>query len=166
MRTAMEIEKKFTIKYLPTQYDTYPFKEIVQGYLCENPVIRIRKSNDTYILTYKSKIGLEQKKENAARINHEVEVPLTKQGYEHLKEKIDGNLIEKTRYLIPLQDKKMAELDVFHGKLEGLIFVEVEFDSEEEAEAFIPPEWFGDDVTLDKRYVNKNLIYIEDLSQF
>lgn len=162
----MEIEKKFTIKYLPAQYDTYPFKEIVQGYLCENPVIRIRKSNDTYILTYKSKIGLEQKKENVARINHEVEVPITKQGYEHLKEKIDGNLIEKTRYLIPLQDEKIAELDVFHGKLKGLIFAEVEFDSEEEAKEFIPPEWFGDDVSLDKRYVNKNLIYIEDLSQF
>lgn len=162
----MEIEKKFKIKNLPEQYDTYPFQEIVQGYLCEDPVIRIRKSNDKFILTYKSKIGLEQKKDNVARINQEVEVPLTKQGYEHLKEKIDGNLIKKTRYLIPLDNKKIAELDIFKGKLNGLIFVEVEFDSEEEAKAFIPPVWFGEDVSFDKRYVNKNLIYIEDLSQF
>lgn len=162
----MEIEKKFTIKYMPKGYETCPYKEIVQGYLCESPVIRIRKSNDEYILTYKSKIGLEKKKSKAARINNEVEVVLTKQGYEHLKNKADGNLITKTRYMIPLSDGKTAELDIFHEKLEGLIIVEVEFDSEEEAINFTPPEWFDKDISFDKRYVNKNMIYLENIEQF
>ena len=51
----------------------------------------------------------------------------------------------------------MAELDVYHGELTGLVTVEVEFSSLEEAESFSPPAWFGEDITEDKRYKNKNL---------
>ena len=50
----MEIEKKFKIKKLPDNLEQYEQKHIEQGYLCTNPVVRIRKSNDRYILTYKS----------------------------------------------------------------------------------------------------------------
>ena len=170
---AMEIEKKYKVKYLPKGYEAYPCKEIEQGYLCENPVVRIRRSNEDYILTYKSKFGIEDIKEIDARVNHEVEVFLNKEGYEHLKEKIDGNLITKKRYVIPLEEVSdteataglKAELDIFESCLTGLIIVEVEFDSEKSASEFIPPEWFGEDVTFDKRYVNKNMIYINQLSE-
>lgn len=163
----MEIEKKYTIKYLPEGYDSFSSKKIEQGYLCESPVVRIRKSNDNYILTYKSKLGVKEDDEKNAdvRVNQEVEVPLTEEGYLHLKEKVDGNIIEKTRYLIPLEGKKTAELDIFHGALEGLCFVEVEFDSLEEVKNFTPPEWFDKDVSLDPRYVNKNLIYTTKFQQ-
>ena len=71
--------------------------------------------------------------------------------------KIDGILIDKIRYLIPLDDKHTAELDIFRGTLAPLRLVEVEFDSEEEANAFIPPAWFGDDVTNSKKYHNSRL---------
>ena len=77
----------------------------------------------------------------------------------HLKEKIDGRLIEKTRYLISLTDKLTAELDVFHGDLAPLTLVEVEFESVEEANAFTAPEWFGEDVTNDGRYHNSNMLF-------
>lgn len=170
---VMEIEKKYRVKYLPKEYEVYPCKEIEQGYLCENPVVRIRKSNEDYILTYKSKFGMEGIKETNAKVNHEVEVSLNKEGYEHLKGKIDGNLIIKKRYVIPLEEVSdtgetaglKAELDIFEGCLTGLIIVEVEFDSEKSAGEFIPPEWFGEDVTFDKRYANKNMIYINGLSE-
>lgn len=164
----MEIEKKYKVRYLPEGYETYPSKKIEQGYLCESPVIRIRKSNDSYILTYKSKKGVKEKEEKEAetRISQEVEVSLSKEGYEHLKEKADGNMIEKTRFIIPLEGERKAELDVFHGVLEGLCFVEVEFESLEQAKAFVTPEWFGEDVSLDSRYLNKNLIYIDNLDVF
>lgn len=55
----MEIEKKFLLRRLPEELDRYPVRHMEQGYLCTDPVIRIRKSNDRYILTYKSRMGLE-----------------------------------------------------------------------------------------------------------
>ena len=38
-----------------------------------------------------------------------------------------------------------------------MLLVEVEFESVEQANSFVPPEWFGDDVTNDKRYHNSYL---------
>lgn len=161
----MEIEKKYRVKELPENYRDYPCRRIEQAYLCEDPVVRIRKSNEDYILTYKSKIGLKKNTGRKARVNNEVEVPLNSKGYEHLKEKADGNLIRKSRYIIPLQKELKAELDIFEGCLTGLMVVEVEFATEEEAAGFVPPFWFGEDVTFDKRYVNKNLIYVNSLEE-
>lgn len=156
----MEIEKKFRIKNFPEGYESYPKKEIEQGYLCTDPVVRIRKSNEDYILTYKSQLGVKESKE--VKICNEIEAPLTREGYLHLKEKADGLIIVKTRYLIPLEDGHLAELDVFHGAHEGLSFVEVEFSSEEEALAFTAPGWFGEDVSQDKHFVNKWLAFHQD----
>ena len=144
----MEIERKFLINTLPENLAQYPQKEIEQGYLCTNPVIRIRRSNDQYILTYKGQ-GL--------MIREEHEHPLTKDAFEHLKSKIDGILIHKTRYLIPYNDKLTIELDIFHDKLAPLVLAEVEFDSEDDANAFLPPDWFGEDVTNSSEYHNSNL---------
>lgn len=157
----MEIEKKYEITYLPSNLEQYDKKEIEQGYLCDKPVVRIRKSNSDYILTYKSKFGLSEETGKEARVCNEVEVLLDEHGYCHLKEKIDGHLIEKTRYLIPLDKNRTAELDIFHGYLDGLCFVEVEFQSELEASKFCPPDWFGKEVTFDKRYINKNLAMVD-----
>lgn len=153
----MEIERKFTIKSLPEHLEQYKKKEIEQAYLCSKPTVRIRKSDETYILTYKSKLGLEKSESSIARTCEEVELPLTKKAYEHLKEKADGSVISKTRYLIPIENNRKIELDVFHGYLEGLMFAEVEFESEEEAKAYRMPDWFLEDVTFDKRYRNSFL---------
>lgn len=87
----------------------------------------------------------------------EYNLPLTQEGYEHMLPKIDGRLIEKSRYLIPLDGKLTAELDIFEGDLAPLIIVEVEFDSLDAANSFIPPEWFGEDVTESCKYHNSNL---------
>ena len=51
----------------------------------------------------------------------------------------------------------LIELDVFEGKFEGLYLAEVEFSSEEDADAFAPPDWFGEDVTLDGTYHNSRM---------
>ena len=163
----MEIENKYLIKKMPENLDKYKKKEIEQAYLNRSPVLRVRKSNDDYILTYKIK-----KTDPSGKgpiVNEEIEAPLTKEAYTHLKEKADGNVIVKTRYIIPYTSKKKKytiELDVFHGKLEGLVFAEVEFESEEDAESFKKPAWFGKDVTADKRYRNGILTEQEDLSIF
>jgi CYTH domain-containing protein len=153
----MEIERKFQIKTMPEKLELFKKKEIEQGYLCTHPVVRIRKSNEDYILTYKSRLGMIEKPEEVALTCDEVELPLSITAYEHLREKVDNHLITKTRYLIPIEGGYIVELDVFHGCLEGLIFAEVEFPSEEEAAVFIPPEWFGKDVSFDKHYKNNYL---------
>jgi len=69
----------------------------------------------------------------------------------------DGRRIEKRRYRIPAGDGLTLELDVYHGRLEGLLTAEVEFGSVDDAAAFVPPDWLGRDVTDDPRYKNKRL---------
>lgn len=157
----MEIEQKYQVREMPDVSDCEKL-EMEQGYLCTDPVVRIRKSNDSFILTYKSKAGVKSS-DLAAQVNQEVELPLTEQAYLHLRDKVDGYLISKTRYKIPLSDGHVGELDVFHGRLDGLVFVEVEFETEEEIETFQPPKWFGENVSRDRRYSNSFLSSCEDL---
>ncbi|MDF2539820.1 MAG: adenylate cyclase [Herbinix sp.] len=157
----MEIERKYLLNYMPGDLEQYHYKKIEQGYLCHNPIIRIRKSNDDFYLTYKSKFGLEQHNNNRALVNDEVELPLTKEAYELLTTKTEGNMVYKTRYLIPIKDGLTAELDVFEGILSGLIFTEVEFPDEAAADEFIPPSWIGRELTSDKRFSN---YYLSTLS--
>lgn len=158
----MEIERKFRVTELPQDLDQYKKKVIKQGYLCKSPVVRIRKSNDRYILTYKNKKGISQ--EYAIQSN-EIEVDLTQEAFEHLLTKVDNNVIEKVRYLIPYDENHTIELDVFEGKLKGLYFAEVEFESEEDAKNFVKPEWFGEDVSFDKQYRNSFLSTVESIEQ-
>lgn len=153
----MEIERKFTIKRIPDDLGQYKCYEIEQGYLNRKPVLRIRKRNDEYILTYKMK---QKSGENGPIVNIEEEFPLNEEAYLHLREKCDGNIIKKKRYLIPLDDGLTAELDIFEGCLSGLIFAEVEFPDEERADSFVAPPWFDKDVTSDKRYSNGHLSQI------
>lgn len=144
----MEIERKYLIHKLPDALETYPSHEIEQGYLCTAPVVRIRRQDDEYWLTYKSK-GL--------MVREEYNLPLSREAYEHLRPKTDGILIAKTRYLIPLDKGLTAELDVFHDDYEGLLLAEVEFSTEEDAKSFTPPDWFGEDVTFSSTYHNSTL---------
>lgn len=143
----MEIERKFLVDHLPKDYRSYPCKQIEQAYLCTEPVVRIRKEDEEYILTYKSK-GL--------MCREEYNLPLDEKSYQHLKSKADGNLISKKRYRIPYQ-KWTIELDIFEGCFEGLLLAEVEFSSQEEAENFTPVSWFGKEVTWSTRYHNSTL---------
>ena len=146
----MEIERKFLIskENLPADLNSYPHHRLEQGYLSTAPVVRIRKEDDNYYLTYKSK-GL--------MTREEYNLPLNAEAFAHLKEKIDGILIQKRRYLIPLTDKLTIELDVFEGELAPLRLAEVEFETKEEAEHFVPPAWFGEDVTFSSKYHNSTL---------
>lgn len=108
----------------------------------------VRKEGEDYVLTYKSK-GL--------MVREEYNLPLTKESYEHLLEKADGTVITKTRYRIPEKNGLTIELDVFHGRYGGLFLAEVEFATEEEANSYCPPEWFGEDVTMSSAYHNSTL---------
>lgn len=153
----MEIERKFLIEKnkLPENLEQYPSKQIEQGYLCTDPVVRIRRSNDSYYLTYKSKGLLAREEYN---------LPLTREAYEHLRPKADGIVISKVRYVIPEKDGLSIELDIFGAPYQGLLLAEVEFPSEEAANVYVPPAWFGEDVTYSTKYHNSTLSKSEGLS--
>ena len=144
----MEIERKYLVPKLPEHLEHYPCRIISQGYLNTDPVVRIRQDDHKYELTYKSKGFLARQEYN---------LPLNREAYEHLLTKIDGRFIQKKRYMRPLPNGLTAELDVFEGDLAPLILVEVEFASEEDANSFTPPSWFGEDVTFSEKYHNSSL---------
>ena len=155
----MEIERKFTLKFLPANLEQYPHHHIEQAYLSVNPVVRVRKQDDEYYLTYKG---------GGMMAREESNLPLNKAAYYHLREKADGQFISKTRYKIPLENPGFKEgyptppddytltieLDVFDPPFAPLIMAEVEFGSRETAEAFLAPDWFDEDVTYCKEYHN------------
>ncbi|MCD7920858.1 MAG: CYTH domain-containing protein [Clostridiales bacterium] len=140
----MEIERKFLISELPDHLSDYPCHQIEQGYLCTDPVVRIRRQDDSFILTYKS---------GGMMSREEYNLPLSAEAYEHLRPKTDGIYISKKRYCIPFGSYTI-ELDIFEQDAAPLILAEVEFPSEEEANAFVPPAWFREDVTWLPYYHN------------
>lgn len=142
-----EIERKFLIKKDAFDFSAYPHKELEQGYLSTEPVVRVRKSDNEYYMTYKG---------GGMMARTEYNLPLTQESYEHLIKKADGNIISKNRYLIPYK-KYTIELDEFKGCFSGLLMAEVEFESIEEANSFEMPDWFLKDVTLDPEYHNSNM---------
>ncbi len=146
----MEIERKFLtdLKRLPFHPEDYPFRQIEQGYLCTDPVVRVRRDHDSYFLTYKSK-GL--------MVREEYNLPLTKDSYRHLIAKTDGRIITKKRYVIPLEGDLTLELDIFEGDLAPLVLTEIEFPDEDAARSYIAPDWLGEDVTASPLYHNSTL---------
>ena len=148
---GQEIERKFLIKELPENLNQYKCHSMVQGYLNTSPVVRVRKEDDTYYLTYKGGGLLSRTEYN---------LPLNEEAFNHLVKKADGHVISKKRYEIPYSYEATSytiELDIFEPPFAPLIMAEVEFDSEEAANTFPIPEWFGVEVTYDPKYHNSNL---------
>lgn len=141
----VEIERRFLVRRMPCDLSQYKKRIIEQGYLNIDPVVRIRRDNDSYYLTYKN---------GHSSVREEYNLPLTEQGYAHLLAKADGSIISKDRYEIPDQGLTI-ELDIFHGVLEGICWAEVEFPSPEAENAYVPPEWFGTEIT--ETYSNSQL---------
>jgi len=65
--------------------------------------------------------------------------------------------LEKTRYAITYESA-IIELDLYHGALAGLVTAEVEFQDADQCQRFVAPDWFGREVTKDKRYKNRSLV--------
>ena len=144
-----EIERKFIVVEAPRDLNRYPSCRIEQGYLAvtDNFEIRLRKKGNRYYQTVKSDGGL---------IRSEAEVELSRDQFEALWPLTEGKRVEKARYEIE-QGGFLIELDIYSGNLDGLKVAEVEFDTPERSKAFSPPDWFGNEVTDDKRYKNKYL---------
>lgn len=143
-----EIERKFFVSRLPENIESYEKHIIRQGYISTNPTMRLRMQDNNFIFTFKGAGTIEKL---------EFEYELNAEQFTRLWQKVESNTIEKTRYIIPLGNGLKAELDIYGGFLDGFMNVEVEFESVESANAFVPPKWFGADITEDRRFSNASL---------
>ena len=140
-----EIERRFLIRKMPEELEKYPHKRFEQGYLSTEPVLRIRREGEEYVFTYKGRGLLEREEYN---------LPLTQEAYAHLLPKADGIVIKKTRYFIPEKEGLTIELDLFLEELASLRIAEVEFSDLKQARAYVPPAWFGREITEVHTYSN------------
>ena len=148
----MERERKFLVIQPPSGLAKYPHRRIRQGYLTipdqkHNPLeVRVRDEGGKHLLTVKDGSGGSRK---------EVELPIGKE-FGSLWPLTKGKRIEKVRYRIPI-DGLTIELDIYRGKLRGLMTAEVEFESEPQLRRFRPPDWLGRDITNRDEFANSRL---------
>lgn len=150
-----EIERKFLVNCLPDLQGS-TCSNLLQVYISINPEIRIRRDGENFFLT---------KKGDGLLIRDEQEVEITKEVFDILSSMILGNIIQKRRYRVPIGESLTAELDIYYENLIGLMTVEVEFPTEEAAASFSKPVWFGEDITLDKRFKNKALSQLDSIDK-
>ena len=142
----MEIERRFLVNSLDEiDLSRFKSKRIIQDYLYSDRFSAIRKrciisgKETKYIYTIKtgkSKFSV-----------NEIEKEITEEEYNSLIVKEENNTIDKIRYFIPYENGLTIELDVFKGIYEGIIFAEIEFESEKQAENFKSPKWFGNEIS-------------------
>lgn len=146
-----ECERKFLVTddTYKTLASTHFF--IRQGYLCKDSQrsVRVRLSRDKTFLTIKANLG-------TSRMTHfEWEKEIDIADGMALLQLCLPELIEKTRWIVPVEDGLKWEIDEFEGRLKGLVVAEIEL--EDERQTFSLPPFIGREVTEDERYYNVNL---------
>ena len=151
LENDQEIEKKWLIKQEDIPYDLSKAEkyEIIQTYINFSPEIRLRNLNNSeYVLTIKCDTALK------GFVREEHEWLITKDEYENLLTKKEGNTIYKTRYRFKDENNVEMEIDIFSGDLKGLAYLEIEFSNTESANNYSTPNWVIKDVTTDLNYKN------------
>ncbi|HBY19995.1 MAG: hypothetical protein A2Y24_01450 [Clostridiales bacterium GWE2_32_10] len=134
----MEIERKFILKSLP-QTELGEKIEYKRHFIYSKDGVemRIQQKGNMFELERKEKIdNLVSKKEK---------IEITKEEFDTLKT-ISNASIERDSYVISVEGREVS-LKVYRGVYEGLIRAEVEFATKEEAEGYVPPNWFGREIT-------------------
>ncbi|MEK6478382.1 CYTH domain-containing protein [Catalinimonas sp. 4WD22] len=148
---AKEIERKFLVKKLPDYITTqYHGTDILQGYITDSASgrqVRVRSKGDKYYLTVKDQGFLERE---------EVEVELSEVQFQALWPLTQARNLRKKRFEVP-HGELTIEVDVFKGKLSGLVMAEVEFESVQQSKQLEIPAWFSKEVTQDIHYTNSHL---------
>ncbi len=141
---TLEIEKTYLPKELPPGMAGSPHKDIEDAYIpvLRGMPLRLRRSGDVFEFTKKIQLG------NDPSRHEEINVPLAEDQFLRLA-KDEPLRILKTRYYHPWAGLT-AEIDVFHGKLEGLVVVEFEFPTVEAMAAFEMPPFCLADVTSEE----------------
>ena len=145
-----EIERKFLVNNEELEFiKTHRGIRIEQAYIQneKDRTVRLRTKGDKAFLTIKSGTT------TLSRDEFEYQIPV--EDALAMMDAMELKTLTKTRYEIELNQHKW-EVDVFEGKLEGLIIAEIELRSEDEY--FDKPTWLREEVTFDSNYLNANLI--------
>ncbi|MBN2893579.1 MAG: hypothetical protein JXL97_17030 [Bacteroidales bacterium] len=141
-----EIERKFLLSKIPDGIQILTSVSISQCYILSegDKIVRIRQIGDKFILGFKKGMGIE-------RLEKEIEI--SESDFNYLKFIDFSSCVSKIRHNSQLGNY-IAEIDEFTGRHKGLFIVEVEFPTLEEANKFVPPSWFGKEVTNEVEYTN------------
>lgn len=143
----MEIEHKYLVKSDAFKACATAVRHIFQGYLVaqQGLTIRLRIADDQAFMTIKGPSA----DGGLSRREWEYAIPLAEA--REIIPLCAHRTITKDRYLVP-HEGHTWEVDVFHGRHEGLVLAELEVASANET--FALPPWVGAEVTGDKRYYN------------
>ncbi len=149
VKTNQEIERKYLLPAAPVWLGECRCERIEQGYLAleANVEVRLRRIGKRRLLTVKRGTGRE-------REEREAQIP--QEAFEELWPLTEGRRVSKLRHYRETE-AGCFEVDVYAGKLEGLITAEIEFASAPEAERFPPPEWLGRELTDEPGWANRDL---------
>ena len=154
----MEIERKFWVKSPPKEIEQLSPVYITQGYIVASPGVhevrlrsKTKESSTQYILTIKSEGEIERQ---------EYETIISKEQFDLLWPATEGRRIIKNRFLIEKGTHRI-ELDQYHEKLAGLWVAEVEFNTKEQADTYMPEPWMDKDISHLNFMKNKALFEIE-----
>lgn len=145
-----EIERKFLVDKSQLGFiQSHKGYAIEQAYIQneKDRTIRVRIKGELAFLTLK--IGVE----TLSRDEFEYQIPL--KDAQKMIELLNLKSLSKTRYEISYGNH-LWEIDIFEGKLKGLILAEIELKSEHED--FDIPAWLGKEVTDNPAYLNARLI--------
>ncbi|MCQ2346145.1 MAG: CYTH domain-containing protein [Paludibacteraceae bacterium] len=147
----IEIERKYKVlddsfKRLATEHH-----HLRQGYLSLNDrnSIRVRIADDEAFLTVKSA------PQSNGFAHFEWERPLSVEEAENLFPLVVSGCIDKVRWIVPMEDGLICEVDEFLGDNQGLLMAEVELESEDQL--FVKPAFLGEEVTFNRHYYNSYL---------
>ena len=145
---GVEIEKKFLVKN--NSWRRGEGIHIRQGYLLnkEDGIVRIRVAGNKAFLSVKgATLGI-------SRLEFEYGIPVD-DAKEILNELCEKPIIEKIRYKLLTGNIKW-EIDEFLKENAGLVVAEIELVNENQE--FPKPDWLGEEVSSDIRYLNGNLV--------
>lgn len=150
--SGLEIERKFLVKKAgaPWRALASSSSNIMQGYISSpDATVRIRTRNEKAYLTIKAPSA------NGGMSRYEFETEIAPIEAMQLLKLCRGGMIDKTRYLVKCGNHTF-EVDEFHGANEGLVFAEVELQSE--SEEFERPDFLGPEVTGNRHFYNSHLL--------
>lgn len=182
---AREVEKKYRVVNLPNELD--PGVRIFQGYIDFRNNDLLKQTIKQY---FGDQIDLDNIKEARIRLSDDGENPqyyltlksdgtisrdefnteITEEEFSQLREGVDLGEIEKVRHDIPFDGGFKGELDVYSGRLDGLVVVEFEFDPEQHDESLIDSaarsvDSGAEDVTKVKSFKNRELAMTHSLEE-
>jgi len=143
---AVEIERKFLVTGDAWRNGKSTY--YCQGYLNthQDRTVRVRIAGDKAFLTIKSFLS------DTDRLEFEYLIPVD--DAQQMLKLCEQPPVEKNRFVIPLGEFEW-EVDEFLGANAGLIVAEIELESSDQS--FEKPDWIGEEVTDDARYLNSHL---------